>query len=242
MLRSLVRHAACVVVSNPALAAADYLRVAKRVEVIPFGIPVEDFVAAEVGARARASAIRERHGTPVVLFVGRLVYYKGVDVLLRAMASCPGTLLLVGEGPEESALRALSRRLGIEDRVKFLGHVSAEALTHHLYAADVFVLPSTHRTEAFGVVQLEAMACGVPVVSTDLPTGVPWVNQHGITGLVVPPNDEKALAEALRALLGDPALRHSLGQAGRRRATADFTQERMVAAFVRLIEDICEPV
>jgi rhamnosyl/mannosyltransferase len=224
------------------LALADYLRVSKRIEVIPFGIPVEQFVEAEAAARRHAEEIRARYDTPLVLFIGRLVYYKGVEVLLRAMAACPGTLLLIGEGPEESALRVLSRRLEIEHRVKFLGHVSADELTRHFYAADVFVLPSTHRTEAFGVVQLEAMACGVPVVSTDLPTGVPWVNQHGITGLVVPPNDGEALADALRTLLGDPALRHRLGQAGRRRATEDFTQERMVATFVRLIEDICEPL
>ena len=111
----------------------------------------------------------------------------------------------------------------------------------YFHAADVLVLPSTHRTEAFGVVQIEAMACELPVVSTALPTGVPWVNQHGVTGLVVAPGDVNALREALMTVLGHPELRRRLGRAGRERATREFSEQRMLAAFVRLVEDVCEP-
>ena len=98
-----------------------------------------------------------------------------------------------------------------------------EALTAHFLAADVFCLPSVARSEAFGIVQLEAHICGTPVVSTNLPTGVPLVNQHGETGLVVPPGDPSALAEALARLLTDDALRARLGARSRERVLESFT-------------------
>ncbi len=188
---------------------------------------------------AEARAIRARYCSgPLVLFVGRLVYYKGLDVLLEAMCTCPGRLLVIGCGPLDASLRARATQLGLDSRVEFLGQVPAETLIAYYRAADVFVLPSTESTEAFGVVQVEAMACGVPVVSTDLSTGVPWVNEHGVTGLVVPPGDRHALARAIRTLLADPALRLKMGKAGRRRAGERFTASRMVADFIDVIESV----
>ena len=99
--------------------------------------------------------------------------------------------------------------------MRFLGALPDAEVVAHLHACDVFVLPSVSRQETFGVVQLEAMACGRPVVSTNLETGVPWVNQDGVTGLVVAPGDAAALAAALKRLVGDPALRARLGSAGK---------------------------
>ena len=96
-----------------------------------------------------------------------------------------------------------------------------------LNAATVFCLPSHQRSEAFGLCQIEAMTCGLPVVSTDLPTGVPEVNRDGESGLIVPPADPTALADALRRLLNDEALRLELGEGGRRRAQELFTARRM---------------
>src|SRR6185295_4672597 len=111
---------------------------------------------------------------PTVLFVGRLVAYKGLDVLLRAMVDVPGSLALVGDGPLRESLQKLAQELGVADRVTFLGRVSDADRLAWFGRADVVVLPSVSRQEAFGMVQVEAMLTGRPVVSTSVPTGVPW--------------------------------------------------------------------
>jgi len=120
----------------------------------------------------------------------------------------------------------------------FAGRVPDADLPAFYQACDVFVLPSIARTEAFGVVQIEAMAAGRPVVSTSLPTGVPWVNQDGVSGLVVTPGDPVALGDALRRLLDDEALRRRLGDGARLRAQTMFSRERMVATFKGLIDTV----
>ena len=173
-----------------------------------------------------------------MLFVGRFVYYKGLDVLIDAMRDCEGTLLLAGDGPLESDLRARVAAHGLEPRVRFLGRVPDEDLPAYYRAADLFVLPSMARTETFGVVQIEAMAAGLPVVSTNLPTGVPWVNQDGVSGLVVPPGDAGALAAAIRRLQTDPVLRERLAHGAAARAQSHVRQARMVARFRDVVEKV----
>jgi rhamnosyl/mannosyltransferase len=235
----IVRRAACVIVSNPVIAGAPYLRAARRIEVIPYGVSLERFVTPGPSVVARARELRAAFGPSVVLFVGRLVYYKGVDVLLHALRRCGATAVIVGDGRDGPELRALAARLGIAERVRFVADVTPEALPAYYHAADVFTLPSTHSTEAFGIVQVEAMASGLPVVSTNLESGVPWVNQHEVTGLVVPPGDADALGAALARLLADPAARARLGAAGRRRARETFTDEAMVARFAAVVDEAC---
>jgi rhamnosyl/mannosyltransferase len=114
--------------------------------------------------------------------------------------------------------------------------VSDDDLPAYYQAADVLVLPSVARTEAFGVVQIEAMAAGIPVVCTNLPTGVPWVNQDGVTGLVVPPDDSAALGRAIATILGDAGLRERMGRQALARADALFSRERMINAFRNVVE------
>jgi lipopolysaccharide/colanic/teichoic acid biosynthesis glycosyltransferase len=162
-----------------------------------------------------------------VLFVGRLVAYKGVDVLLRALPGLPVRAMIVGDGPCRASLEALATELGVADRVTFAGQVSDEIRLEWYRAADMFVLPSVSPQEAFGMVQVEAMLSGLPVVSTALPTGVPWVNQHGETGLVVAPGDPAALRAALASLAASPELRRRLGTQARARALATFTADQM---------------
>ena len=235
--RVLYRRADCVIVSSPNLAAESALvRSARRVAVIPFGVPIDRYRALDAARQERAKAIAASIPGPRVLFVGRLVYYKGVDVLLRAMVDAPGTLVLVGEGPLDGELRTLAESLGLRGRVVFAGRVADEDLPAYYRTSDVFVLPSVARTEAFGVVQVEAMAAGLPVVSTNLPTGVPWVNQDGVSGLVVPPADPRALGAAIASLLRDDVLRRRLGQNAAARAEAKFTRDRMVASFRTVVE------
>jgi rhamnosyl/mannosyltransferase len=234
-LRRALRRADRIVVSSPPL--RERLAIAEglgdRTVVVPFGIGTER-LRPTADTTARAEAIRARYRGPLVLFVGRLVPYKGVDVLLHALPPSAGTLLVVGDGPLAASLRETVRALGLGDRVAFVGHVDDAELAALYHACDVLVLPSTGPNEAFGLVQLEAMACGKPVVSTDLPSGVPWVNQHRQTGLVVPPGDAGALRAALDALLGDEALRHELGAAGRRRVEREFTRDVMAARMAAL--------
>jgi len=238
---ALYRRADCVIVSSPALAAGSALvQHARRVAVIPFGVPLERYDHVDGALRSRVDQVVAAVPGPRMLFVGRLVYYKGIDVLLDAMEHCDGSLVIVGEGPLEGALRALVTEKRLAARVLFAGRVSDADLPAFYQACDLFVLPSIARTEAFGVVQIEAMAAGRPVVSTRLPTGVPWVNQDGISGLVVTPGDPVALADALRRLLDDGLLRRRLGEGARQRARAMFSRERMVATFKSLIETVVQ--
>lgn len=202
-------------------------RVAEKCRVVPFGIDVDRF-ALSGDLAARAVDVRAAHVRPIVLFVGRLVYYKGVDVLVEAMAHVDADLVIVGSGPLEAQLRGRIAELGMSDRTLLLPPLSADDLAVWFNAADVFCLPSVARSEAFGLVQLEAHASGTPVVSTKLTTGVPFVNQDGVTGLTVTPGDVTELAEALSALCGDTTLRERLGAQARQRARADFTIDRMV--------------
>ncbi len=172
-----------------------------------------------------------------VLFVGRLRYYKGVNYLLEAMQELPNArLTIVGTGPMERAWKMLAERLGVQARVEWAGEVSDAGLRAYYDACEVFVLPCSERSEAFGAVQLEAMMAGKPVVSCDVQTGVAWVNQNEITGLVVPPKNPRTLAEALARLLNDDALRHKMGDAGRARVVAEFTIGKMVERVMNVYE------
>lgn len=207
-----------------------------RVAVVPFGIDVESWQPT-TDIACEAARIRQDVGAPFVLHAGRMVPYKGVDVLLRALAGTQVRAVIVGDGPRRDAWQQLARDLGVDRQVRFAGEVPQTQLAALFHACDAFVLPSITRAEAFGYVQLEAMACGKPVVSTDLPTGVPWVNRHGETGLVVAPADPDALRRAITTLLEDAALRTRLGDAGRRRAVEEFSLDRFRARLLRLYEE-----
>ena len=237
-LRRVLDRAARIVVSSPRLVehARELQAYRRKCAVIPFGVELERFELADSHAR-RALELRRRRG-PIVLFVGRLVPYKGVSVLLDAMRDVDGTAFIVGTGPLADPLREQARRAGIADRIVFAGDVDDHELVALYHACDVFVLPSVTHAEAFGMVQIEAMACGTPVISTDLPSGVPWVNQHGETGLVVPPGDSAALAAAISRLGSDEPLRKRLGTGARRRVEREFTAARMSERTVSLYREV----
>lgn len=204
--------------------------------VIPLGIDMRKFDGKACGEEI--AAIRSRWGGRIVLFVGRLTPYKGVSYLLDAMEGVSGQLLIVGKGELERPLRGQAARKNLSARVNFLGELGEKEMVRFLHACDLLVLPSITRNEAFGVVQLEAMACGKPVVSTRLETGVEYVNQHGKTGLIVPPGDSKALAEAIDGLLRNEELRRKMGAEGRKRVAKKFTKERMAQETLKLYEEV----
>jgi rhamnosyl/mannosyltransferase len=237
MKRLLARADRIIVATPPMLEHSPFLApYADKCRIVPYGIHPERYEATPERL-ARAAELRAAHDRPVVLFVGRLIYYKGVEVLVRAMAGFDADVVLVGSGPLEAGLWDLAHSLGVADRLSIVPPVDDEELTAHLLAADVLCLPSVARSEAFGIVQLEAHACGTPVVSTGLPTGVPWVNRDGETGLVVPPGDAEALAVALRRLLTDDGLRARLGARARERVLAEFGVERMVAGTLAVYDE-----
>ena len=229
-MRAILRRADRILVSNPYLldSSPHLAPFVSKCVIVPYGLDLSKFQATP-DVRARAEEIRREAGKPVVLFVGVLRYYKGLDYLLRAMTEVDATLVIVGQGPMEQELRQLAQELGLNGRVLLRGQVDDAELVASYHAADVFVLPSSHRSEAFGLVQVEAMACGVPIVCTELGTGTTYVNRHGETGLVVPPADPPALAAAINQLLADPLLRKKLGQGGIQRAHSDFEVRGMAA-------------
>lgn len=239
-LRRLLRLADRIVVASPPIAehAAELQPYRQKCVVIPYAIDPDQH-ALTPALSARVAEIREARPEPLALFVGRMVPYKGGDVLLRALVHAPVRAVFVGDGPLRGEWEALARSLGLADRVVFAGEASSVELAALYNACDMFVLPSVTRAEAFGVVQLEAMACRKPVISTALEaSGVAWVNRHGQTGLVVPPSDADQLCAAMTTLATQPALRTELGHAGRQRVIAEFSIARMVAQTTSLYRSV----
>ena len=209
-----------------------------KCRVIPFGVDLNRFVPSDNTER-QVAAIRRNYGGPIALFIGKFRYYKGLYVLLEAMKRVEGNLLLVGIGPMEKDLkRQVAADDELKNRIFFLGELSDEDIVSHLHACDVFVFPSIFRSEAFGIVLLEAMACGKPLVSTELGTGTSFVNQHHETGLVVPPEDAKALAGAINYLFVNPEVRERFGKAARERVEKYFCLDKMVEDVIRTYQDL----
>lgn len=232
-----LRRASAILCSSP-----DYVESSKTLEpfrdkcrIVPLGIDLGALAPTPAALKAAAD-LRARHPRPIALAVGRHVYYKGFDVALRAMRHVDADLVLVGSGPLTGELERLSRDLGLEGRVHFAGNV--EDLRPYYLAADVFAFPSIARSEAFGLVQVEAMASGLPVVNTSLDSGVPFVCRHEKEGLTVPPGDPEAFAAALRRLLADPSLRRRLGEAGKVRAAEEFSGDVMARRTLAVYEDV----
>lgn len=239
MSRVLARADAIVATTPNYIESSEVLRRYRdKCTVIPFGIDRSQFeLTGEV--ESKVVEIRARYGgAPLVLSVGRLVYYKGFEYVIRAMRDVGARLLIVGEGPLRATLEAAARECGVGDRVHFLGAVPNNELTAYYHASDAYVLPSIARSEAFAIVQLEAMACGKPIVNTALASGVPFVSRHEESGVTVPPGDVGALAAALNRLLRNPAWARSLGEAGRERVAREFSKEVMARRIMETYRDV----
>jgi rhamnosyl/mannosyltransferase len=228
--RVMKRAAAIIVASKRYLESSEELvNFHDKCHVFPYGIDVEAFKAESL---PEVHAICAKYGPRLIVAVGRMVPYKGFDVLLRAMKDIDATLLLIGTGPLQVQLKTAINTLGIAGKVHMLGHV--EDLVPYYKAAQLLVLPSVSRSESFGLVQLEAMAAGIPVVNTEIDSGVPEVSLHGVTGITVPPKDSKALAHAVTILLDDGETRRMYGQAALKRAREEFTAQRMAESTFRV--------
>ena len=188
---------------------------------------------------AKSSAIRKANKSSIILFIGKLRYYKGLDVLLKAMVGLNAKLIIVGHGTKQKELKHMCIDLGIENRVQFTGEVSEKQKWAYLQAADIFCLPSKYRSEAFGIAQIEAQWAGLPIVTTELNTGTSFVTLHKKTGLVVPPSDVKALNIALSNLLSNIELRQKYGEAGRQRAESEFSLAQMLSRLEVHYHNLC---
>ena len=207
---------------------------------VPPGIDIRTFKHDPSAGAARRESLLAGVGVQaplVLLSVGRLRHYKGLDTLIRALQQLPDVVsVIVGVGPMEAAWKTLAQEIGVAGRVIFAGEVSDAELPSYYSAADVFVLPSNSRAEAFGMVNLEAMGHGLPLITTEVGSATSWINEHGVTGLVVPPMDPDALAKAVE-VLRDEDLRRRIGEAAHQRVIADFTVEKMVERMANVYRE-----
>lgn len=235
----LERSAAIIATSEPYLATSKALQPWKsKAHVIPIGITPID----TSNSHKAVEVIKDRYQNRDIIFsLGRMTTYKGFDVLIDAAQFIhEDSVILVGGSGElldHYRSRVIAEKL--QKKIMFLGHIHDYELPAYFEAASVFCLPSNARSEAFGVVQLEAMASGKPIVATNIPgSGVSWVNQHGITGLNVPIKDSKSLAEALQTILLDKNLAMKMSKAGKERFCQEFSSQTMINRTAALYEKI----
>ena len=231
--RAMLRRADAIIATSPPYAESSRQLhpYRKKVSIIPIGIRAvapsleEMIMPADVGAFLRGRAL--------VLAVGRLVKYKGFKYLIEAARALPSTaaVVIVGTGPDHAILRAAIERFSVGDRVMLAGGRPAAELTTLFASAQVFCLPSVERSEAFGVVLLEAMAHGVPCVATTIDgSGTSWVNAHDSSGINVPVRDATALATCIARLLSDRELHNRLSIGGQLRFAQNFSEATFVSA------------
>lgn len=209
----------------------------KMVE-LPFGINEHVFCPIE-NHHSEADSSDTR---VTILFVGgmdRAHAFKGVPVLLDALTLIPHAhAVLVGDGNCRASFEAHAASLGLSARVTFAGRLGSDEIIRLYQSASLVAFPSTGRAEAFGLVALEAHACGTPVIASDLP-GVRTVVRHGETGLLVPPEQPVALADAIGSLLGDPNRRASMGAAARASVLSRFTASRHMDDLLAIYQRVC---
>lgn len=199
-----------------------------RVHVLPLGVDTSEYKSPSNEVLEWEQRYRTQFNHPMWLAVGRLCPYKGLDIAIRALATTPGHLVLVGTGPCEASLRRLASQLHVADRVHWLGRCSEAQLKGAYRAATALWFPSIARNEGFGIVQVEAMASGCPVINTDIPhSGVSWVSQHEQTGLTTKAGCPESLSLAAKRLIQEPDLRDMLSTAAVERALSTFDQRTL---------------
>lgn len=210
---------------------------AGKCTVIPFSVDAAYWSTLDLAQKTEASELRSRFPRLIVA-AGRLVPYKGFDILLEALRAIDAQLIIIGTGLMRNELESKIKNFGLGGRVFLAGHKTRDQMKVIFHAARVFAFPSITPAEAFGLVQLEAMSAGLPVVNTALPTAVPHVARHELDGLTVAPRDIRGLAQALCRLLDDPQLAQRLGQTGRQRAEKDFSPDVFCQNTTRLFHEV----
>lgn len=238
LITKTLRRADCIIVATKGhIDGSDWLTAYReKCRVIPYGITPDDYLAIERKPVLTELCIDKN--SVKVFFTGRLVYYKGVDVLLKAFEKVKNCeLFIAGTGELEPNLKKFVTAHSMEQKVHFLGFLPDETLRQAYADCDIFVLSSVQKSEAFGIVQLEAMVYGKPVINTNLPSGVPYVSIHGETGLTVPPSDEMALAEAISKLASDKELREKLGKNAAERLQTYFNEKNVIKELYKALSE-----
>lgn len=228
LLNRVLHEADAIIVATPKhISSSRFLtNFSTKCHVVHYGVDTSRFKETPE-SQNRATWWRQKYGKPIILFTGRLVYYKGVQYLIAAMRDVPDAhLVVIGKGPLREELDAVATQC--PNNISFIPFLSEFDLIAMYNAAEIFVLPSIEPSEAFGIVQIEAMACGKPIITADLETGVTYVNQNGKTGLVVPKCNSLALAAAIKKLLANPEMRSKMGEFARLRVMQEFTIENML--------------
>lgn len=238
LIRNTLEQAERIVVSSHGiLKHSRYLQKYRdKCRVIPFCI---DGRYIEKGKKAFSSQPEKKE--ILILFIGRLVWYKGCQVLLKAFAKMKHEncrLTVAGTGPLADELKRMSAQMHIAGQVCFEGRVSEKRKQMLLEECDFLVLPSISKAEAFGIVQIEAMAFGKPVINTAVPSGVPEVSIHGVTGITTAPGSVDELSDAMELLAGNARLRRIYGKNAIRRVSEQYTQERMYEECLKLIQEL----
>lgn len=235
MKRFLTRADIIIVATQGHIDGSDYLpEYRHKCVIIPYGVD-KDIEAK--GDKYIMESAPKRKEIINMLFVGRFVYYKGCELLLEAFSNVKGAeLTLIGSGNLEETLKNQAKELGITDKVHFLGNASVEQLNNAFAECDVFVLPSVLKSEAFGLVQIEAMSYGKPVINTNLPSGVPYVSLDHITGLTVTPNDVQALTKAMQWMVDHEDERIEMGKKAKERVKECFQIENMLKNVLEIYE------
>lgn len=232
-----LKKADSIFVSNKTIILqSKFLRpLSSKCRIIPYGINVSEY---ELTPKVEKESIqiRNKYGTPLILSVGRLVYYKGFEYLVESFKKINAHLLIIGDGPLKENLEEQLKVNNLKKKVSIIDPV--EDLVPYYYACDVFVLSSVANSEMFGLVQIEAMACGKPVINTNLPTGVPEVSLNNETGFTVEPKNSEALSSAINKIIFDSELKLKFSQSARKRAEEFFSREKFLESNKKYFEEV----
>ena len=230
MIKRLLNYANHIVITSPQI--FEYSNVLKDYEKKIRIIPLSFTPKIKISPKSKVL------NKPVkLLFVGKLREYKGLRYLIEAMKLVENAELnIIGTGEEKDYLLELTKKLSLNNRINFLGYVSDDQLESYYQNSNLFILPSINEAEAFGVVQLEALSHGIPVINTSLKSGVPFVSKHNETGITVPPANTIKLAQAINKIIGDPILYSSLSKNCYERAKK-FSNDKMVQSYLDLYND-----
>lgn len=238
-LKYLLNRADCILVATKGhINGSEWLgKYREKCNILPYGIRAKDYL--NIPKKHFLSEYSYNSDSIKVFFTGRLVYYKGVDILIKAFRKVNNKceLFIAGTGILEEKLKDMVKRYGLSKRVHFLGFLSDEQLKQAYADCDMFILPSVARSEAFGIVQLEAMIYGKPVINTNLESGVPYVSIHGKTGITVKAGNPSQLASAINLLCENKALRECFGNSARERVLKYFNEDDIVKKLCRIMID-----